>query len=396
MFLFRPTVAVPHVPENPATNASAGSMNGDNAVLAVDRAIMELRRGRVVSVVTGSRSLLAASLETATPVVVARLRAAATGELALAVTAERARSLGLAVADGDLPTLLRLGAAGTDHDIAALGQDWENRARWNRLRGAVVAAEICNEASAAALLLAKRAQLLPMVLVASPQQAPDPLQVLSVSVADIERYEQPISGDLLRVSEARVPLEGSEQTRFVLFRDLRDASEHVAVLIGAPDDSVPVPVRVHSSCLTGDLLGSLRCDCGEQLRTAVSRLAEAGGGVLLYLAQEGRGIGLANKLRAYHLQDAGLDTIDADLHLGFSSDERQYTIAAGMLRSLGIRSIRLLTNSPQKIRALGEAGIEVAAIGALPGTPNPHNERYIRTKRERVGHLLPEDAGNAD
>jgi GTP cyclohydrolase II len=152
-----------------------------------------------------------------------------------------------------------------------------------------------------------------------------------------------------------------------------------------------VPVRAHSSCFTGDLLGSLRCDCGEQLQTAVKRLHEAGGGVLLYLAQEGRGIGLANKLRAYKLQDEGLDTVDADRHLGFSADERSYAIAAAMLKSLGYTRIRLLTNSPHKVRELRARGIDVAEIESLLAEPNAHNERYIRTKRDRAGHLIPAD-----
>jgi GTP cyclohydrolase II len=181
---------------------------------------------------------------------------------------------------------------------------------------------------------------------------------------------------------------GADST-LVLFRDRRDATEHVAVIIGSIDVNKPVPVRVHSSCFTGDLLGSLRCDCGEQLQTAVERLHDSGG-VLLYLAQEGRGIGLANKLRAYQLQDQGLDTVDADRHLGFSADERSYAIAAAMLRKLGVTRIKLLTNSPHKVRELRERGIDVAEIETLPGTANEHNEKYIRTKRERIGHFIPE------
>ena len=139
--------------------------------------------------------------------------------------------------------------------------------------------------------------------------------------------------------------------------------------------------------MTGDLLGSLRCDCGEQLRGSVDRIAAAGGGVLLYLAQEGRGIGLANKLRAYALQDAGLDTIDADRHLGFSADERRYEAAAAMLRDLGLTRIRLMTNNPAKLAALRAEGIELVDHMTLHSTVNPYNERYLRAKRERGGHL---------
>jgi len=151
-----------------------------------------------------------------------------------------------------------------------------------------------------------------------------------------------------------------------------------------------VLVRLHSACLTGDLLGSLRCDCGDQLRGAVDQLAAVGGGVLLYLAQEGRGIGLANKLRAYQLQDTGLDTIEADRHLGFNADERSYAAAASMLRQLGKTRIQLLTNNQEKIDALQAAGIDVVSGQRLIGAVNRHNVRYIRAKRERAGHLMPE------
>jgi GTP cyclohydrolase II len=168
------------------------------------------------------------------------------------------------------------------------------------------------------------------------------------------------------------------------------------VIVGRPDPAGVVPVRAHSSCFTGDLLGSLRCDCGEQLQTAVKRLHEAGGGVLLYLAQEGRGIGLANKLRAYQLQDDGLDTLDADRHLGFSADERSYAIAAAMLRQLGFTRIRLLTNSPHKLRELRARGIDVQEMESLVAAPNVHNERYIRTKRDRAGHFIPGDQPSRD
>jgi GTP cyclohydrolase II len=155
-----------------------------------------------------------------------------------------------------------------------------------------------------------------------------------------------------------------------------------------------VPVRLHSACLTGDLLGSLRCDCGEQLRTAVQRIAALGGGVLLYLDQEGRGIGLPNKLRAYVLQDGGLDTVDADRHLGFLADERSYDVAAALLTELGYKRIRLLTNNPQKINSLRDHGIEVVGRVPLVTTSNSHNERYLRAKHERAGHLdLAEKSG---
>jgi GTP cyclohydrolase II len=213
---------------------------------------------------------------------------------------------------------------------------------------------------------------------------------LHVSAADVLAYPQDRASSLLRVSEAPVPLAGHENSRFVLFRETVADLEHVAIIVGKPDPAEPVLVRLHSSCLTGDLFASLRCDCGDQLRGAIDRLAEGsnGGGVLLYLAQEGRGIGLANKLRAYARQDAGLDTIDADRYLGFRGDERNFSVAVQMLKALGITQIRLLTNNPAKIAALRQAGLDVVERLPIGGRINRHNERYIATKRDRAGHLI--------
>ena len=203
----------------------------------------------------------------------------------------------------------------------------------------------------------------------------------------MQAYPQDRASSLLRVSEAPVPLAGHEDSRFVLFRETVADLEHVAIIIGKPDPAAPVLVRLHSSCLTGDLFASLRCDCGDQLRGAIDRLGD-GGGILLYLAQEGRGIGLANKLRAYARQDAGLDTIDADRYLGFRGDERNFAVAVQMLKSLGVARIRLLNNNPSKIAALRQAGLDVVERLPIGGHINRHNERYITTKRDRAGHLI--------
>ncbi|MEO0394139.1 MAG: GTP cyclohydrolase II [Pseudomonadota bacterium] len=190
---------------------------------------------------------------------------------------------------------------------------------------------------------------------------------------------------------ADVPFETAVRAKFHVFRAPADGREHVAIEVTgdqeAPADSVPL-VRLHAACLTGDLFGSLRCDCGDQLRGALDLMAKQEGGVLLYLAQEGRDIGLVNKMRAYRLQDAGLDTIDANLALGFAADERDYTIAATMLRELGHPVIRLLTNNPDKIAQLEAAGIVVSQRVAHHFPPNPHNQAYIATKQKRAGHLV--------
>jgi GTP cyclohydrolase II len=287
--------------------------------------------------------------------------------------------------------LLNVPGGVTAAQLLELGHHWEADA-WRVVLGeGVPHAKCADELATAAVKLAKSGQLLPALLVGPTSVEAAPATVLAVRVDQVERYAHPTDGDLIRVSEARVPLRAEESSRLVLFRDRRDASEHVAVIVGNPDASGVVPVRAHSSCFTGDLLGSLRCDCGEQLQTAVERLHDEGGGVLLYLAQEGRGIGLANKLRAYQLQDEGLDTVDADRHLGFSADERSYAIAAAMLKSMGFMRIRLLTNSPHKVRELRARGIDVAEIESLLAPPNAHNQRYIRTKRDRAGHMIPDD-----
>ncbi len=254
-----------------------------------------------------------------------------------------------------------------------------------------------SRAEAAALALARAGRLIPAAVVTATGDTP-PAELASLiadgTILDVpdEQAQALSTAPQLQVShtsDAVVPLEGSEQSRFVLFREAGGVQEHVAILIGEQSDwPDPVTVRLHSACLTGDLFGSLRCDCGEQLRASVREIAGQGGGVLLYLAQEGRGIGLANKLRAYRLQDDGLDTVDADCTLGFSADERQYEAAVAMLHYLDVARVRLLTNNPGKVRALEAGGIQVTARQPLLGTLNHHNRRYLNTKADRAGHWL--------
>src|SRR4051794_40039103 len=185
---------------------------------------------------------------------------------------------------------------------------------------------------------------------------------------------------------AKLPLEDMPETQIAAFRASDDGQEHVALLIGAPGGKPPL-MRLHSECLTGDVFGSLKCDCGPQLKEALRIIGEAGGGVLLYLRQEGRGIGLANKLRAYALQDRGLDTVDANRRLGFADDERDYVHAAGILRALGISEVRLLTNNPAKVSGLEAAGIKVVERVPHHMPANPHNADYLAVKRNKSGHL---------
>jgi len=237
------------------------------------------------------------------------------------------------------------------------------------------------EAYAAGVKLAKLAGLLPAVLAFRGKA------VVAVSVADIATYENESIATLGVVTRARVPLEGAEESELVAFRARDAGPEHYAILIGAPPRNKPVLTRLHSECFTGDLLASLRCDCGAQLRGAIEAISKAGGGILLYLAQEGRGIGLINKLRAYRLQDQGFDTLQANTRLGFEEDERLYGIAARMLTLLGYKKVELLTNNPQKVAALQARGITVVKRVPHSFPSNVHNRDYLKTKK-KAGHLL--------
>lgn len=233
------------------------------------------------------------------------------------------------------------------------------------------------DAAAAALRFARIAGLLPAFF-ASPGDSD-----AAITLADIDAHED---ADRLRiVARARLPVAGAEDTEIVAFRTDEMPGEHVALLIGSPDGRPPL-VRLHSECLTGDVLGSLKCDCGPQLQAAIREIEASGWGILLYLRQEGRGIGLINKLRAYALQDQGFDTVDANTRLGFAIDARNFATAARMLTLLGQHRVRLLTNNPEKVAALEAAGVAVAERVPHVLPANPHNERYLATKRDRTGH----------
>jgi GTP cyclohydrolase II len=242
-----------------------------------------------------------------------------------------------------------------------------------------VAAE-CAETGRAALDLARAAGLLPALWLLDPAVAEQ-----SVSIDEIVSERRHPAVEI--VARARLPLEDMPPTQIVAFRAGDDGQEHVALVVGAFGGKPPL-VRLHSECLTGDVFGSLKCDCGPQLREALHIIGRAGGGILLYLRQEGRGIGLINKIRAYSLQDRGLDTVDANQRLGFADDERDYGHASAMLRALGAAEVRLLTNNPNKVKGLEAAGIKVTERVAHQMPANPHNADYLSTKRKRSGHLL--------
>jgi GTP cyclohydrolase II len=242
----------------------------------------------------------------------------------------------------------------------------------------------------AALDLLQQALVLPAVLVGGRRPvaafaAADFVQLDWTFVALARSHR---AAQMTIISRAPVPLDGAVKTEFVVFRGGEGLRDHVAIIVGTPDLSQPVAVRLHSACLTGDLFGSLKCDCGDQLRGTVQHMASAQGGIVLYLDQEGRGNGLANKIRAYSLQAQGYDTYDADEILGFDHDQRHFDFAALMLRQLGVDRVRLMTNNPDKITALIRSGIDVVASTRIHGRVNAHNQAYLDTKRDRAGHLM--------
>jgi GTP cyclohydrolase II len=249
------------------------------------------------------------------------------------------------------------------------------------LQGPFRAVETIDSVGAkAALELARLTGILPAFFVAGAGESD-----VTVQPADIIAYDSPER--LAIVARARLPVAACELAEIVAFRSPETTSEHVALILGKPDGHPPL-VRLHSECLTGDVLGSLKCDCGPQLHAALHEITGSGWGILLYLRQEGRGIGLINKLRAYELQDQGFDTVDANLRLGFAVDSRDFGVAGRMLKLLGQSRVRLLTNNPAKVAGLEASGITVVerVVHSVPS--NPHNEKYLATKRDRTGHQL--------
>lgn len=243
------------------------------------------------------------------------------------------------------------------------------------------------DSAEAAMELARIAGILPAFLI-DPVDGGEPHPL---SPGDLDHYTE--AGALRIVTRARLPVSASEDAEIIAFRSTADTREHVALIIGEQCGDRPPLVRLHSECLTGDVLGSLKCDCGPQLDAGLHAMVEhakqdGGWGALLYLRQEGRGIGLINKLRAYRLQDQGFDTVDANQRLGLPDEARDFPVAARMLELIGATSIRLLTNNPAKVDALTDAGITVSERVQHQLPDNPHNARYLATKRDRSGHLL--------
>jgi GTP cyclohydrolase II len=354
---------------------------------AVHRAIAEMRRG-VPVVIAARRPLIAAPAETIGAEGLRLIDILSAGPASLILAPSRAA----AILPGGLPDsapAIALKLATPLIDLATL-----RRAADPTLEQ--ILPEFTRvptpDAAIAALALGKLARLLPAMVVAPVRPGWASItagaDLLSVPADDLLAYPSLLAATLNKVAEVAVPLDAAPDARLVAFRAVDQGIEHMAILVGDPAAQPAPLVRVHSECFTGDLLGSLRCDCGPQLQGAIARMAEEGAGAVLYLAQEGRGIGLINKLRAYTMQDRGLDTVDANKALGWEADERNFHIAAAMLHALGIPRIRLLTNNPDKVASLTACGVEITDRIPHSFAPNGVNNRYLATKISRFGHLI--------
>jgi GTP cyclohydrolase II len=354
----------------------------ETSLVAVDRAISEFRAGRPVLLRAGERIALALSAELAEGDLVGRLDDLAGGRAHLALSAARLRRLSAKNrAESGILAMPTLDL--TRIEMLALKID-------GKVDAPIAPASDLDDA---ALELARLSLVLPAAIIVpvwAELVAGEPL--VEVAIEAINGYRAAQAATLTIVGRAPVPLEGAPETEFVVFRGGEGLRDQVAIIVGNPDLSAAVPVRLHSACLTGDLFGSLKCDCGDQLRETVQWMAENDGGILLYLDQEGRGNGISNKMRAYKLQSQDWDTYDADEVLGFDLDQRHFDFAATMLKQLGVSRVTALTNNPLKVGAIKAAGLEVAATQRVLGRPNAHNVRYLASKRDRAGHFIDLDA----
>ena len=353
----------------------------------LSRARADLRMGVPIVMVGPSDAAMVLAAETLDSARLADLRALG-GAPVLAVTARRAETLKARPYDGDLARLVLppdatlawvLGVADPADDLRTpmkgpLISQRDGSANLHRL----------------ALKLAKSARLLPAVLVLPLTDADAFAETHRLTQIDVPATAALLdeASPLHPVVSARLPLEVSEAGRLHIFRPDDGGEGHYAIEIGQPPRDAPVLARLHSACFTGDLMGSLKCDCGPQLRGALAQMGREGAGILLYLNQEGRGIGLANKMRAYSLQDQGFDTVEANHRLGFEDDERDFRIGADILRRMGFSAVRLLTNNPAKIEMMQSNGVEVTERVPLKVGETAHNRAYLATKAKKSGHLL--------
>lgn len=360
----------------------------EEETIAVERGLFELHRGRPVLISDHETGLLVLAAEGLTPAQAGTLSALSGGAVELVLSARRSVSLGLAPRPHAFPWRPDMAAG----PLAALAFGHpDGAASEERLRSA---RPLTDRLTDAALHLARLAETLPVLLVARvPTQTAPPLSELlargrlqRVDAASVETLSTR-PPRLVRLSEALVPLRQAGQARFIAYRALGWHGDHIAVLIGTPERRAAPLVRLHSACVTGDVFASRRCDCGDQLSQTLARMEAEGAGVLCYLAQEGRGIGIVNKLRAYALQDQGLDTLEANEALGFEVDERDYAVAAEILKDLGLRALRLLTNNPAKLSAMSAAGFAPVERVALESDLTELSARYLKARVDKAGYL---------
>ena len=344
------------------------------------RARADLRMG-VPVVVSGMGVMLAA--ETLQP---ARLTLLHGMGAAVAITDWRAQTLKVAAYDGDVARIA-LPADADARWVTALANPADDLR--SPMKGPLRAQRGGDaDLARAAVTLCKSARLLPAAVIAPLDDTASFAAEHGLTVVDAAAVRTTEMSPLHSIVSARLPMSVSEAGRLHVFRPGDGGEEHYAVEIGQPDRSKPVLARLHSACFTGDLLGSLKCDCGPQLRGALAQMGTEGHGVLLYLNQEGRGIGLANKMRAYALQDQGFDTVEANHRLGFHDDERDFRIGAAILKQMGFGAVRLLTNNPAKIARMEASGVSVVERVPLKVGENAHNHAYLATKAAKSGHLL--------
>lgn len=350
------------------------------------RARADLRMGVPVLLVGDGAEALAIPAETLTPARLADLRGM--GSVVLAITARRAETLKARAYDGDLARLRLPNDADVDW-IAAIADPADDL--MSPMKGPLTAERDSSaEPHRAALALCKTAQLLPAAVICTLPPNHDPALTQGLTRIDTQdaKCAEALGSHYNDIAAARVPMTAAKAGRVHVFRPEDGGEEHYAIEIGRPDRDQPVLARLHSACFTGDVLGSLKCDCGPQLNAALLAMGAAGQGVLLYLNQEGRGIGLANKMRAYSLQDQGFDTVEANHRLGFEDDERDFRIGARLLREMGFSSVRLMTNNPRKVRMMQDQGITVAERVPLQVGRTEQNAAYLDTKARKSGHLL--------
>ena len=345
------------------------------------RARADVRMGLPVVITCELQKVLVIGAEVLTADRLSGLQALGAG-LVLALTARRAETLRARAYDGDLARV----AVPADAQLpwlAALADPATDLS--HPMKGPLSTLRDGDDTMhRAGLSLLKSARLLPAAVVA-PLTGPAPDGLTSLRAADIlGAARQPLED----VVSARVPLEVNDKGRVHVFRPDDGGEEHYAIEIGNPDRAAPVLSRLHSACFTGDLMGSLKCDCGPQLRAALAQMGAEGAGVLLYLNQEGRGIGLANKMRAYALQDQGFDTVEANHRLGFEDDERDFRLGSDILKRLGFSQVRLMTNNPNKIARMESSGLKVTERVALKVGETAENAHYLATKVRKSGHLL--------